>query len=269
MKFAAYTALIAAAQAKIHDACTDTWEGATGCTPAEGDPEEQCFDWQTDNDAKTSSGLMCGLKSLCASDSDHKFSHKDTEGKESNYYAECTGLSGTACTKENQDTACDKMGGFKCEYWTPKTNGNGMWGCAHEANECGKEVNNNMVSCTGFVGDDCKMNTDCVSDLDIMCAMEFNKTDLKFKSGTNKCAEKTKCNADVADSNKTMAYVCYDDHLTGCNDTTPCTTPEGDNGAATCGYIKVGNATANISSGGMCIDDGECNKDNATAGKTI
>jgi len=99
--------------------------------------------------------------------------------------------------------------------------------------------------------------------------MEFNKTDLKFKSGTNKCAEKTKCNADIDGSNKTMAYVCYDDHLTGCNDTTPCTTPEGDNGAATCGYIKVGNATANLTSGGMCIDDGDCNKDNATAGKSI
>jgi len=110
---------------------------------------------------------MCGLKSLCATDSDHKFTYKDAEGTDHSMYAECTGLSGATCTKDNQDTACDKMGGFKCEYWTPTSNGNGMWGCAHEETECGNTVNGNMVSCTGFVGDACKMDSECVAILTI------------------------------------------------------------------------------------------------------
>lgn len=73
---------------------------------------------------------------------------------------------------------------------------------------------------------------------------------------------KDKCGKE---KDNTTVYICYDEHLTGCNDSTSCKTPEGDNGVATCGYFKVG--AANLTSGGMCIDDGYCNKDNATAGK--
>ena len=96
MKFTAYTALIAAAAAKEGDACTDTWEGAAGCVAAEGDPAEQCYDWQkvAEDGSKTSSGLMCGQKDYCDATKtpDNKFVFKDKDGNDVNYVAACTGL---------------------------------------------------------------------------------------------------------------------------------------------------------------------------------
>jgi len=85
---------------------------------------------------------------------------------------------------------------------------------------------------------------------------------LKWTDGTNKCTAKDKCG--TAKDNSTV-YLCYDEHLNGCNETTTCVKPEGDNGEVTCGYFQV--AGKNLTSGGMCIDDGMCNKDNATEPK--
>jgi len=40
MKFAAFALLVSSSQAAVHDACTDTWPGATGCPNADGEPAQ-------------------------------------------------------------------------------------------------------------------------------------------------------------------------------------------------------------------------------------
>ena len=145
-------------------------------------------------------------------------------------------------------------------------------GCAHATGECGKEVRSYYVECKGFAGETCKTNDECATHAGFKCAMDFDKVQLKFTDGTNKCIDGTMCGKDKApatnnDTAPTLATVCYDTHLTGCDANTTCKAPEGDNGTPTCAYFQIDGAKTNLSSGGMCMDNAGCNTDNATAGK--
>lgn len=150
----------------------------------------------------------------------------------------------------------DKDGkGFKCSDWVPTAGGNVTLGCAAPF-ECGKTVAGAMVACSGLLGDECSMDSECDTNAKYRCGALFNNQTYSFHNDT-----KPMCVAgDVCGTNKTVKdahdiTLCYKDVSVKCTNETSCETPDGDNGEVSCGWLAP-NGT-NLTSG-MCVDKAYC-----------
>ena len=164
MKYSAYLALVASAQAAVHSDCTKTWKDAAD-SACDASNSEICVDWLS-SDQKTNVGLFCAKSTDCGK----TFKYTPEGGSETEYYAQCDGLSLTDCSS-NKD-ACFALGGFKCADWTA-TDGKVTIGCAGPK-ECGTTVDTQAVACVGLLGEACSDDKGCDANAKYRCGIEFN-----------------------------------------------------------------------------------------------
>lgn len=124
------------------------------------------------------------------------------------------------------------------------------------------------VVCTGLLGDDCKMDTECDSKAKYRCGIAFNNQTYNWvKDAKATCAADSGCGKKVGDANSTNILLCYNDPDIKCDKNTTCVKPDGATNDVICGYFAPGGT--NMTSG-TCIDKTLCTPEatmNATGAK--